>query len=214
MKKTLIVSSLVLGLVAAACASQPAEPAAAPEANPPAVAPEAAPPAAEPAPAAAEAAPAAAPAAAPRTIEVVLEAKSKSKLTGKATLTETEGGVHIVLNVEGIEPGDHGAHIHETGDCSSPDGKSAGGHFNPQTKDHGLPGAAAEPQKDAMLSPPFGQLHRRRLRFLGPGTRSREGASRQCTRSQSTRSQKPATRIHFKHERKTPAERNKRQAFS
>jgi superoxide dismutase, Cu-Zn family len=133
----LIISSIFLGSIAVACASQPAEPAAAPEPAAPVEAP-AAPPAE---PAAAAAPEAAAPAAAPRSIEVTLEAKSKSKLVGKATLTETEGGVHIVLNVEGIEPGDHGAHIHETGDCSSPDGKSAGGHFNPHTKDHGLPGA-------------------------------------------------------------------------
>lgn len=135
--KTLITSSIVLGFMAAACASQPAEPAAAPEATPPAAEP-------APAPAPAPEAPApeaAAPAAAPRTIEVTLEPKSKSKLVGKATLTETEGGVRIVMNVEGIEPGEHGTHIHETGDCSSPDAKSAGGHFNPHTKDHGLPGA-------------------------------------------------------------------------
>jgi Cu-Zn family superoxide dismutase len=134
---TKLSSSLVLGLVAVACASQPAEPPAAPEATPAA---EPAPVAAEPA-APAEAEPAAAPAAAaPRSIEVPLEAKSGSKLTGKAVLTETEGGVHVVLTVEGIEPGDHGAHVHEKGDCSAADGASAGGHFNPQTQDHGLPG--------------------------------------------------------------------------
>ena len=46
-----------------------------------------------------------------------------------------------MLTLEGIEPGDHGAHVHEKGDCSAADGASAGGHFNPQTKDHGLPGA-------------------------------------------------------------------------
>jgi Cu-Zn family superoxide dismutase len=139
---TKLSSILVLGTLSAACASQPAEPAQAPEATP----------AAEPAPAA-DAVPAAAaepppapaasaPAAAPRSIEVPLEAKSGSKLAGKAVLTETEGGVHIVLTVEGIEPGEHGAHVHEKGDCSTADGASAGGHFNPQTQDHGLPGAS------------------------------------------------------------------------
>jgi superoxide dismutase, Cu-Zn family len=135
---TLISSSIILGLIISACA--PAEPPVAPE--PPVPAAEA-PTEATPADAASASAdaPAAAPAAPPRTIDVVMEAKSKSKLVGKATLTETEGGVHLVLSVEGIEPGDHGAHIHETGDCSAPDGKSAGGHFNPHTKDHGLPGS-------------------------------------------------------------------------
>jgi Cu-Zn family superoxide dismutase len=40
-----------------------------------------------------------------------------------------------------VEPGEHGAHVHEKGDCSAADGASAGGHFNPHSKDHGLPGA-------------------------------------------------------------------------
>jgi superoxide dismutase, Cu-Zn family len=144
MKTGTIMGSIVLAFVAAACASAPTEPPAAPEAAP--AAPEApAAPAASATEAPAAAAPAAgaaaAPAAAPRTLEVPLEAKSGSKLKGKAVLTETEGGVHVLLTVEGLDAGDHGAHVHETGDCSSPDGKSAGGHFNPQTKDHGLPGA-------------------------------------------------------------------------
>jgi len=138
----LIISSIVLGLIAAACAGQPTEPPATPEVPPAGPPPAEAPPAASatPAPAPAEAA-AAAPAAAPRSIEVPIEAKSGSKLSGKAVLTETEGGVHVVLTLEGLEPGEHGAHVHEKGDCSAADGASAGGHFNPQSKDHGLPGA-------------------------------------------------------------------------
>ncbi len=170
MKKSFITSSIALALFAAACASTPPEPAAAPEA--------AAPPA-EPAPAPAEAAPeaapeAAAPAAPPRTIEVTLEPKSKSKLVGKATFTETEGGVHVVLNVEGIEPGDHGTHIHETGDCSSPDGKSAGGHFNPHTKDHGLPGAEKRHLGD-LGNITIGKDGKGTLEITAPGANLKEG---------------------------------------
>jgi Cu-Zn family superoxide dismutase len=33
----------------------------------------------------------------------------------------------------------HGFHVHEKGDCSAPDGMSAGGHFNPTGKPHGNP---------------------------------------------------------------------------
>jgi superoxide dismutase, Cu-Zn family len=141
MKTAIFTSCMTLALVLSACASQPAEPAAAPEVPP------ASPPAAEAAatpaaaPAATDGAAAAAPAAAPRSIEVPIEAKSGSKLSGKAVLTETEGGVHVVLTLEGVEAGEHGAHIHEKGDCSAADGASAGGHFNPTSKDHGLPGA-------------------------------------------------------------------------
>jgi superoxide dismutase, Cu-Zn family len=79
----------------------------------------------------------------PRTLEVTIEPRSGSKLSGKATLTETDAGVHVVLSVEGVAPGgDHGAHVHEKGDCSAPDGMSAGGHFNPQGNEHALPTTA------------------------------------------------------------------------
>jgi superoxide dismutase, Cu-Zn family len=122
------------GSDAPAAAPPPPPPPAASDAPPP-------PPPAEAAPAPAAEAPK--PAEPPRTLEVTLEAKSGSKLKGKATLTETDGGVHVVLSVEGVKPGgDHGAHVHEKGDCSSPDGKSAGGHFNPQGNDHALPTVA------------------------------------------------------------------------
>lgn len=76
-------------------------------------------------------------------IEVALVAKSGSKLTnGTLTLIEEGDGVKVKLHVEGVTPGKHGAHIHEKADCSSEDGKSAGGHFNPAGVDHGLPDGA------------------------------------------------------------------------
>jgi Cu-Zn family superoxide dismutase len=60
---------------------------------------------------------------------------------GVVTFTKVEGGVKIVADVEGLTPGDHGFHIHEFGDCSSADGTSAGGHFNPHGNPHGGPTA-------------------------------------------------------------------------
>jgi Cu-Zn family superoxide dismutase len=75
----------------------------------------------------------------PKTLEVTLQAKSGSKLSGKATLTETPEGVNVVLSVENVSPGEHGAHVHEKGDCSAEDGSSAGGHFNPGGHPHALP---------------------------------------------------------------------------
>ena len=39
--------------------------------------------------------------------------------------------------IEGLEPGEHAIHIHEKADCSSPDGKSTGGHWNPTAQPHG-----------------------------------------------------------------------------
>lgn len=62
-----------------------------------------------------------------------------SKVTGTVTFTKTADGVRIVADVEGLSKGKHGIHIHEFGDCSSKDGSSAGGHFNPHSKGHGAP---------------------------------------------------------------------------
>lgn len=74
--------------------------------------------------------------------EAVIEARSDSKLTGKATFTEVAGGVLVEIEVQGTSPGWHAVHVHDKGDCSAPDGSSAGGHFNPATKNHGSPHAA------------------------------------------------------------------------
>lgn len=60
------------------------------------------------------------------------------KSVGTATLTEQKGGVKLMLKVSGLKPGKHGFHIHETGTCTPPDFKSAGGHFNPFQKHHGM----------------------------------------------------------------------------
>jgi Cu-Zn family superoxide dismutase len=46
----------------------------------------------------------------------------------------------VVAHVEGLNPGQkHAFHIHQFGDCSSPDAMSAGGHYNPEGHEHGLP---------------------------------------------------------------------------
>ena len=57
---------------------------------------------------------------------------------GTATLSEQDGGVAIGLNVRGLPPGEHGIHFHQNAVCEAPDFKSAGPHFNPEGKKHGL----------------------------------------------------------------------------
>jgi Cu-Zn family superoxide dismutase len=57
---------------------------------------------------------------------------------GTATLQEKADGLMITLALKGLEPGPHGFHFHESGKCEPPDFESAGGHYNPDDKDHGL----------------------------------------------------------------------------
>jgi superoxide dismutase, Cu-Zn family len=52
---------------------------------------------------------------------------------------QEKSGVLITAEAQGLVPGLHGFHIHEKGDCSAPDGTSAGGHFNPTGQPHGDP---------------------------------------------------------------------------
>ncbi|WP_437622087.1 superoxide dismutase family protein [Sorangium sp. So ce1151] len=82
-------------------------------------------------------------AAAPVTVEVPIEARTNSKLKGAASFTEVDGGVKVTIQVSGAPKGKIAVHVHETGDCSAPDAKSAGAHYNPENHPHGLPDASA-----------------------------------------------------------------------
>jgi Cu-Zn family superoxide dismutase len=82
-----------------------------------------------------------------KAIAVVYPAKDKT-VKGVITFTQTEQGVKVVANLEGLTPGKHGFHVHEFGDCSAPDYMSAGGHFNPMQATHGGPTDAARHSGD------------------------------------------------------------------
>jgi Cu-Zn family superoxide dismutase len=72
-----------------------------------------------------------------------LQPTKGNKTFGEATFEQRGNKVHVVVYVQGLKPGqEHGLHIHEVGDCSSGDGMSAKGHFNPFGKPHGSPGTA------------------------------------------------------------------------
>lgn len=55
---------------------------------------------------------------------------------GTLTLSESGGGIMLMGSLRGLPPGDHGVHLHMTGTCEAPFA-SAGGHWNPTSKQHG-----------------------------------------------------------------------------
>ena len=65
------------------------------------------------------------------------EPKSNSSVSGTATFVEKNSKVTFEAKISGLKPGIHAIHIHEKSDCSSADGSSAGGHWNPTFKKHG-----------------------------------------------------------------------------
>lgn len=70
-------------------------------------------------------------------IEFEMEPKSDSSVKGKVAFVEEDGEVLMMASLSGLSEGEHAIHIHEKADCSSADGKSTGGHWNPTAQPHG-----------------------------------------------------------------------------
>lgn len=72
----------------------------------------------------------------------VISPTAGNKCHGTVRFTQDGETVKVVATIEGLNPGQkHAFHIHQYGDCSSADGMSAGGHYNPENHQHGLPEA-------------------------------------------------------------------------
>ena len=79
-----------------------------------------------------------------RRAQVSLAPVGTSKVSGTLVLSELadHAGVRVEGAISGLSSGTHGMHVHETPNCGSADGMSAGGHFNPTSAPHGAAGAA------------------------------------------------------------------------
>ena len=72
-----------------------------------------------------------------------LQPTKGNNTSGTVEFREAGNKVRVAANVSGLKPGsEHGFHVHEAGDCSSGDGMSAKGHFNPLSKPHGSPNSS------------------------------------------------------------------------
>lgn len=70
-------------------------------------------------------------------VQVTLK-NGQGATVGTAVLSPTAEGTRLSVEVSGLKPGAHGIHFHEFGKCEPPDFKTAGGHLNPVSKQHGL----------------------------------------------------------------------------
>ena len=82
-------------------------------------------------------------------VSALLSPTKGNTAAGTVTFTQTGAKVLVVAEVRGLKPNaEHGFHIHEKGDCSSGDGMSTGGHFNPTTQPHGAHGTGSHHSGD------------------------------------------------------------------
>lgn len=107
------------------------------------------------------------------------------KSIGTATLTQTPTGLLVDLDVSAIPPGEHGFHVHMVGRCDGPDFKSAGEHFAPRKRQHGMH-TAGGPHAGDMPNQFVGADGKLRAQVLNTGLTLASGATSVFDRDGST----------------------------
>jgi len=78
---------------------------------------------------------------------------------GKVTFTQKKNGLHIHIVAKNLPVGDHAVHIHQNAKCDPPDFKSAGAHFNPDGKKHGMNNPMGHHNGDLPANLTIGENH-------------------------------------------------------
>jgi Cu-Zn family superoxide dismutase len=93
--------------------------------------------------------------------KVVVPLKTSTGMdAGTATFTQSGKNVSVKLELKNLPVGDHAVHIHEKAACDAPDFKTAGGHLNPDKKQHGTQNPMGHHDGDLGKNITVGEDHR------------------------------------------------------